>query len=124
MPWRITGRKCLAEKWSDIRIKFGNSEVGLIKRVETDSWVSWRVSAEILLWLRNIRDAAERRGIVDSGFFVRELLQPRDCIVQIGVLHFPELRAQHALITTPLCFAYYFRSKDGISGPIPQHKLL
>ena len=52
------------------------------------------------------------------------MLQPGNCIVEIGVLHFPKLRIQHALITTLLCIAHFLRPKAVIRRPALSHLFL
>jgi hypothetical protein len=50
--------------------------------------------------------------VVDQSF------QPRNCIVEIGILHGPQAGAQQALIAAPLRGPYLLCSKDGALPPV------
>jgi hypothetical protein len=58
---------------------------------------------------------AAHRGL---GSAVDEALQPRDCIVEIGVLHPPEASAQQTLMATPLGSPYVVCSEAGATHPV------
>jgi hypothetical protein len=54
---------------------------------------------------------------------VDEALQSRDCIVEIGGLHFPETSAQQTLMAPPLRGPYVAGSEDGVLRPILQRTI-